>query len=155
MRGLRPPVYAYLLLHPKILPTQRLCCFNQTDFYGNFRKRDKRLVIVPGFKFAQFGNLLPSPLFCKIKLLSFFTVPKCRYGKFGGVVMQTLTGSLDVNNIVSSVFQRKLEKHRVGRSHKSRKERPQQSVLIKVSKKMLEHDTEQFSDLFDKHRYLR
>ena len=69
--------------------------------------------------------------------------------------MQRLTGSLDVNNIVSSVFQRKLEKHRVGRSHKSRKERPQQSVLIKVSKKMLEHDTEQFSDLFDKHRYLR
>ena len=68
--------------------------------------------------------------------------------------MQTLTGSLDVNNIISSVFQKKLEKCLVGRSHKSRKDRPQQSVLIKASKKMLRHDTEQFYDIFDKYRHI-
>ena len=64
--------------------------------------------------------------------------------------MQTLTGSLDVNNIVSSVFQKKLKTRPVGRSNKSRKDKPQKSVLIEVSQNMLEHDTEQFSDLFDK-----
>ena len=47
--------------------------------------------------------------------------------------MQTLTGSLDVNNIVSSVFQKKLKTRPVGRSNKSRKDKPQKSVLIEVS----------------------
>mgnify|MGYP003337272616 FL=1 len=68
--------------------------------------------------------------------------------------MQTLTGSLDVNNIVSSIFQKKLETRPVGRSNKSRKDKPQKSVLIEVSQNMLEHDTEQFSDLFDKYRHI-
>ena len=66
--------------------------------------------------------------------------------------MQTLTGSLDVNNIVSSVFQKKLEKRSVGRSRKSRKDKPQKSISMDVSKKMLEHETGHFSDLFDKYR---
>ena len=68
--------------------------------------------------------------------------------------MHTLTGSLDVNNIVSSVFQKKLETRPVGRSNNSRKDRPQKSVLIEVSQNMLENDTEQFSDLFDKYRHI-
>ena len=68
--------------------------------------------------------------------------------------MQTLTGSLDVNNIVSSVFQKKLKTRPVGRSNKSRKDKPQKSVLIEVSQNMLEHDTEQFSDLFMKYRHI-
>ena len=68
--------------------------------------------------------------------------------------MQTLTGSLDVNNIVSSVFQKKLKTRPVGRSNKSRKDKPQKSVLIEVSQNMLEHDTEQFSDLLDKYRHI-
>ena len=68
--------------------------------------------------------------------------------------MQTLTGSLDVNNIVSSVFQKKLEKRSVGRSRKSQKDKPQKSVSIDVNKKMLVHDTEHFSDLFDKYRHI-
>ena len=68
--------------------------------------------------------------------------------------MQTLTGSLDVNNIVSSVFQKKLKTRPVGRSNKSRKDKPQKSVLIEVSQNMLEHDAEQFSDLFDKYRHI-
>ena len=68
--------------------------------------------------------------------------------------MQTLTGSLDVNNIVSSVFQNKLEKRPVGRSGKSRKDKPQKSVSIDASKKMLEHDTEHFSDLLNKYRHI-
>ena len=68
--------------------------------------------------------------------------------------MQTLTGSLDVNNIVSSVFQKKLKTRPVGRSNKSRKDKPQKSVLIEVSQNMLENDTEQFSDLFDKYRHI-
>ena len=68
--------------------------------------------------------------------------------------MQTLTGSLDVNNIVSSVFQKKLKTRPVGRSNKSRKDKPQKSVLIEVSQNMLEHDTEQFSDLFDQYRHI-
>lgn len=68
--------------------------------------------------------------------------------------MQTLTSSLDVNNIVSCVFHRELEKRPVGRSHKSRKDKPQKSVLINVSQNMLDHDTEQFSELFDKYRHI-
>ena len=64
--------------------------------------------------------------------------------------MQTLTGSLDFNNIVTSVFQNKIEKRPVGRLQKSRQNKPQKSVLIGTSKKMLEHNTEHFSDLFDK-----
>ena len=68
--------------------------------------------------------------------------------------MQTLTGSLDVNDIVSSVFQKKLKTRPVGRSNKSRKDKPQKSVLIEVSQNMLEHATDQFSDLFDKYRHL-
>ena len=68
--------------------------------------------------------------------------------------MQTLTGSLDVNNTVSSVFQKKLKTRPVGRSNKSRKDKPQKSVLIEVSQNMLENDTEQFSDLFDKYRHI-
>ena len=68
--------------------------------------------------------------------------------------MQTLTGSLDVNNIVSSVFQKKLKTRPVGRSNKSRKDKPQKSVLIEVSQNMLENDTEQFSDLFDKYLHI-
>ena len=68
--------------------------------------------------------------------------------------MQTLTGSLDVNNIVSSVFQKKLKTRPVERSNKSRKDKPQKSVLIEVSQNMLENDTEQFSDLFDKYRHI-
>ena len=68
--------------------------------------------------------------------------------------MQTLTGSLDVNNIVSSVFQKKLEKRPEGRSGKSRKDKPQKSVSIDVSKKMLEHDTEHFSELLNKYRHI-
>ena len=68
--------------------------------------------------------------------------------------MHTLTGSLDVNNIVSSAFQKKLETRPVGQSNKSRKDKPQQSVLIEVSQNMLEHETEQFSDLFDKYRHI-
>jgi hypothetical protein len=68
--------------------------------------------------------------------------------------MQTLTGSLDVNNIVSSVFQKKLKTRPVGRSNKSRKDKPQKSVLIEVSQSILENDTEQFSDLFDKYRHI-
>ena len=68
--------------------------------------------------------------------------------------MQTLTGSLDVNNIVSSVFQKKLETRALGRSNKSRKDKPQKSVLIEVSQNMRENDTEQFSDLFDKYRHI-
>ena len=68
--------------------------------------------------------------------------------------MQTLTGSLDVNNIVSSVFQKKPKTRPVGRSNKSRKDKPQKSVLIEVSQNMLEHDTEQFSDLFDEYRHI-
>ena len=68
--------------------------------------------------------------------------------------MQTLTGSLDVNNIVSSIFQKKLETRPVGQSNKSRKDKPQQSVLIEVSQNMLEHETEQFSDLFDKYFHI-
>ena len=68
--------------------------------------------------------------------------------------MQTLTGSLDVNNIVSSVFQKKLEKRSVGRSRKSRKDKPQKSISMDESKKILEHETEHFSDLFDKYRHI-
>ena len=68
--------------------------------------------------------------------------------------MQTLTGSLDVNNIVSSVFQKKLKTRPVGRSNKSRKDKPQKSVLIEVSQSILENDTEQFSDLCDKYRHI-
>ena len=68
--------------------------------------------------------------------------------------MQTLTGSLDVNNIVSSVFQKKLEKRLEGRSGKSRKDKPQRSVSFDVSKKMLEHDTEHFSELLNKYRHI-
>ena len=68
--------------------------------------------------------------------------------------MQTLTGSLDVNNIVSSVFQKKLEKRPVGRSGKSRKDKPRKAVLINTSRKMLKHDTEHFSDLFEQYRHI-
>ena len=68
--------------------------------------------------------------------------------------MQTLTGSLDVNNIVSSVFQKNLKTRPVGRSNKSRKDKPQKSVLIEVSQNMLAKDTEHFSDLFDKYRHI-
>ena len=68
--------------------------------------------------------------------------------------MQTLTGSLDVNKILSSVFQNKLEMRPVGRSRRSLKDKPQKSVLINTSKRMLEHDTEHFSDLFDKYRHI-
>ena len=68
--------------------------------------------------------------------------------------MQTLTGSLDVNNIVSSVFQKNLQTRPVGRSNKSRKDKPQKSVLIEVSQSILENDTEQFSDLFDKYCHI-
>ena len=68
--------------------------------------------------------------------------------------MQTLTGSLDVNNIVSSVFQKKLETRPAGRSRKSQKDKPQKSVLIEVSQNMLENDTEQFSDIFDKYYHI-
>ena len=68
--------------------------------------------------------------------------------------MQTLTGSLDVNNIVSSVFQKKLEKRSVGRSRKSRKDKPQKSISMDVSKKMREHEIEHFSDLFNKFRHI-
>ena len=68
--------------------------------------------------------------------------------------MQTLTGSLNVNNIVSSVFQKKLEKRPLGRSGKSRKDKPQQAVLINTSRKMLKHDTEHLSDLLDKYRHI-
>ena len=68
--------------------------------------------------------------------------------------MQTLTGSLDVNKILSSVFQNKLEMRPVGRSRRSLKDKPQKSVLTNTSKKMLEYDTEHFSDLFDKYRHI-
>ena len=68
--------------------------------------------------------------------------------------MQTLTGSLDVNKILSSVIQKKLEVRPVGRSRRSLQDKPQKSVLINTSKKMLEHDTEHFSDLFDKYRHI-
>ena len=68
--------------------------------------------------------------------------------------MQTLKGSLDVNNIVSSVFQKKLEKRSVGRSRKSRKDKPQKSISMDESKKILEHETAHFSDLFDKYRHI-
>ena len=68
--------------------------------------------------------------------------------------MQTLTGSLDANNIVFSVFHKNLQTRPVGRSNKSRKDKPQKSVLIEVSQNMLEHETEQFSDLFDKYFHI-
>ena len=68
--------------------------------------------------------------------------------------MYTLTSGLDVNNIVTSVFQKKPEKHPVGRSHKAQKDKPQKSVLIDVSQNMIEHDTTQFADLFDKYHHI-
>ena len=68
--------------------------------------------------------------------------------------MQTLIGSLDVNNIVSPVFQKKLETRPVGRSNKSRKDKPQKFVLIEVNQNMRENDTEQFTNLFDKYRHI-
>ena len=68
--------------------------------------------------------------------------------------MQTLTSSLDINNILSSVFQKKIERRPVERSRKSRKDKAQNSVLINVTKQMLENDTENFSDLFDKYRHI-
>ena len=68
--------------------------------------------------------------------------------------MQTLTSSLDINNILSSVFQKKIERRPVERSRKSRKDKAQKSVLINVTKQMLENDTENFSDLFDKYRHI-
>ena len=68
--------------------------------------------------------------------------------------MQTLTCSLDVNKILSSVIQKNLEMRPVGRSQRSLKDKPQKSVLINTSKKMLELDTEHFSDLFDKYRHI-
>ncbi len=68
--------------------------------------------------------------------------------------MQMLTSNLGVNNTVSSVSRRKRETPTVGRYHKSRKDKPQRSVLINVSHKMLERDTEKFSDLFDKYRHI-
>lgn len=74
-------------------------------------------------------------------------------GNVAGVFIYTLTGSLDVNSIVSSVFQKELEKRPVGRSHKSRKDKSQKSVLINASKKMLEHDTQHFSELVNKYRH--
>ena len=68
--------------------------------------------------------------------------------------MQTLTGSLDVNKNLSSVFQNKLKMRPMERSRQSLKDKPQKSVLINTNKKMLEHDTEHFSDLFDKYRHI-
>ena len=68
--------------------------------------------------------------------------------------MQMLTSNLGVNNTVSSVSRGKREKPSVDRYHKSRKDKPQRSVLINVSHKMLERDTEKFSDLFDKYRHI-
>ena len=66
--------------------------------------------------------------------------------------MRIQSGSLDVSNYVSSVFQKHEEKKAVVRSSKLKKDTNKKAVLLEIGGDMVRDNEDQFSEQFKKYR---